>query len=370
MRDKNFNPYQYIPFIIIVFIFAKLIFDENILSWIMSSLKPVIFVLIIIYLLSPLVKLFQEKTNFNRTYCVILSYVSILLLLIFFILLIVPSITNSINSLIKTLPSSSKQFINYLNSLPFLNNFIDLKDLDNVIETIESIILNFSSNILKYSDTIISSVSSFISTFTLIILALLMAFYALKDTDNIGENIESFIVVFFPKYISTRIIRVAKLTDRALKKFLVGKLYTCIILGALISIGIVIFNIITPFRIPYAPLMGVIIGLTNIIPYVGPIIGTIPCLLLALFSGVWESVGLLTIVLIMQQIDNLIVSPKILGETVGLKPFWVILSVTVGGTLFGAIGMVLSVPIFSVVLHLIEEKMDTYYQSEKKNKKI
>jgi predicted PurR-regulated permease PerM len=284
-------------------------------------------------------------------------------------MLIIPSITNSINTLIKTLPTNSRRFVNYLGTIPYINNLIDLNNLDTIFNTIESLILNYSSNILQYSDTIILSVSSFISTLTLIIMSLLMAFYALKDTNDIWRNIEDFIVVFFPKNVSYKIIRVSKLTDRSLKKFLVGKLYTCIILGALTSFGIVVFNIISPFTIPYAPLMGVIIGLTNIIPYVGPIIGTVPCIMLALFSGFWEAVGILTIILIMQQIDNIIVSPKILGETVGLKPFWVILSVTVGGTLFGALGMVLSVPITSVILHLIDEKMENYYASKKKEKK-
>jgi predicted PurR-regulated permease PerM len=104
--------------------------------------------------------------------------------------------------------------------------------------------------------------------------------------------------------------------------------------------------------------MGFIIGITNIIPYIGPFIGTIPCLIFALFSGFWEAIALLAIILIMQQIDNIIVSPRILGNSVGLKPFWVVASVTIGGSFFGAAGMILSVPIASVILTLVMEKIN------------
>jgi predicted PurR-regulated permease PerM len=93
---------------------------------------------------------------------------------------------------------------------------------------------------------------------------------------------------------------------------------------------------------------------------VGPLIGTIPCLFLALLSGFGEVVALLVIVLVSQQIDNIFISPKILGSTVGMNPFWIVFSVVVGGILFGAIGMVLFVPLTSVILKLANERIDHY----------
>lgn len=356
-KNNNFDPYKYIPFIIIVFLIAKFIFKSGNLTWFVSSFKSLIFASVIIYLLSPVVRIIKTKLKFRHTLSVLLTYFIVFAFISLFIVLIVPTITDSVNSLVNNIPSTG-EISNFINGL-FVSNLISPEQINSFIQTLEQSIVNFSSNILSFSTQLISSITNVISNIALLFLSLFMAFYALKDSEEMRPKLRRLVRAFLPQKYAEWTLRVARLTDTALKKFLIGKIYTCLILGLLVSISIYIVNLVTPLKIPYAPLMGFIIGITNIIPYIGPFIGTVPCLIFALFSGFWEAIGLMIIILVMQQIDNIIVSPKILGNSVGLKPFWVVASVTIGGSFFGAIGMILAVPIASVILTLVMEKIDT-----------
>lgn len=275
--------------------------------------------------------------------------------------MIVPSIIDSVQLLSQNLSTyNQNEIIAFVKSLPFISNYVDFATLNDFLNNTEQYFINYSSNILKYSSSVLSSIGSVLTTFVLIVFALFMSFYALKDIHNIDEKMEDFIKAFFSDNAAHKILRIAKLTDAAIRKYLIGKLYTCLILGILVGIGISIVNIVTPLHIPYMPLIALIIGISNLIPYVGTIFGTIPCLLMALLSGFWESVVLLLIVIVVQQIDNMIITPKIIGDSVGVKPFWVIVSILAGGSLFGPVGMIISVPIISVILYLVEERVKDY----------
>lgn len=358
-NNNKFDPYKYIPFIIIIFLIAKFIFKPGNLTWFFSSFKSLIIAAIIIYLLSPVVRAIKTKLKFRHTLSVLLTYILVFAFIILFIMLIIPTISDSISLLVNNVQSvSTTEISDFINKL-FVTNLISPEKITEIIHMIEDSIVSFSSDLLSLSTQVISSIGIFISNIAILLLSLFMAFYALRDWDEISPKLTKFVRAVLPKKYADWTIRVAKLTDKALKQFLIGKLYTCIILGLLVSIGIYIVNLVSPLKIPYAPLIGFIIGITNIIPYIGPFIGTVPCLIFALFSGFPETLALLAIILIMQQIDNIIVSPKILGSSVGLKPFWVVASVTIGGSFFGAAGMILSVPIASVILTLVMEKVNS-----------
>lgn len=350
-----FDPYKYIPFIIIIFLIGKFIFKTGNLTWFVNSFRSLIFASIIIYLMSPAVRLIKTKLKFKHTLSVLFSFLIVLAFIVLFIMLIVPTIQSSVKSLLANLPDTD-QLLDYINN-SFLNKYLNQDTIDQLVETLQQSILRFSSNIVSLSTSVVLSIKGFISNLALIILSLFMAFYALRDSEEIRPKLKRLIRAFLPKKYADWTLRVGRLTDNALKQFLIGKMYTCVILGLLVSIAIYVVNMLSPLNIPYAPLMGLIIGITNIIPYIGPFIGTIPCILFALFSGPWEAIALLLIVIVMQQIDNMIVTPKIIGNSVGLKPFWVVASVTVGGSFFGAIGMILAVPVASVIITLVEEHM-------------
>ncbi len=360
MSRKNFA--IYFSFALLLMLSVKFFFLEDGLSWIIGGLKPVLYVLIIIYLINPLVNFIERHTKMNRTICVASAFIIVILIIAGFVSLIVPSLVDSIRTISNNLPKNNEQFLEIVSKLPVITYFIDTSSLSAFLTAMGDYLRSVGDYVMNYSFEIITSVKDFLKAFFILILSAIMAFHALKGHDNIGDAIEDASRAFLPDKFGDHFFHIMKLFDNSFKKFLIGKLYTCFILGIIVTLLILLINLISPagIKIPYAPLIGFIIGITNIIPYIGPLLGTIPCLFLTVLAGFWEAVVLLIIILGAQQIDNIIVSPKILGSSVGLKPFWVILAVTIGGSLFGAIGMVLFVPLTAVLLKLATERIEAY----------
>lgn len=351
---------RYLVLATLILLIAQFIFTGQI-AVVARAFRPFIYASVFIYIFGPFANFLYRKTHWNRILCVVLTYILFFIFVGLFILMIVPSIIDSVQNLTQNITSFNEaQVIRFVQGIPFLSNYINTSSLRDFLNNIEIYVVDYSSNIIHYSSTVLSSIGSIITTIVILIFSIFMSFWALKDTKNIGEKLEDFVHAFFNENTAFHIIRISKLTDNSIRKYLIGKLYTCLILGIMVGIGITIVNIVTPLHIPYMPLIALVIGISNLIPYVGTIIGTIPCLLMALLSGFWESVVLLLIVIIVQQIDNIIITPKIIGDSVGLQPFWVIVSITAGGYLFGPLGMIISVPIVSVILYLVEERIKTY----------
>ena len=145
---------------------------------------------------------------------------------------------------------------------------------------------------------------------------------------------------------------VAHLTDRTFGRFFIGKIFDSLIIGVL---SFVVFWI---FRMPYYPLLSVIVCITNVIPYFGPIIGAIPCVILVMTDSIAKATLLAVLILIIQQLDGNVIGPKILGNATGLSSLWVVVSITVIGSFFGFVGMLIAVPLFSVLYTLVKEKTE------------
>ncbi|MDA3845071.1 MAG: AI-2E family transporter [Vallitaleaceae bacterium] len=366
--SKELSLTKYFIIFILSALIAKFLWQEG-LTLINNAFKPLIMALIFIYLLDPLADFLNRKTKLSRQWSVIVSYIAMFGFMVLFGFMVIPSIINSTKHLLNNMDGYTESaFMGMLNKVPLLSSYIDISSLEALLLDIETLIVSYSSDILNYSTNILASIGSVLWGVVLFLMALLMSFFALKDSDHIGKKLEDILMAYLPDELALKIIRVAKLTDSAIKKYLVSKLYTCLILGVLVFISILLVNWLSPFDIPYVPLMAFIVGLSNLIPYVGWLIA-IPAMLLAFLAGIGEGIALLAIIVLTQQIDNLIISPKVVSEHVGLKPFWVIVSITIGGSLFGAVGMIVSVPVVSVLLKLIEEHV-TQYQAQKKQQAI
>ena len=134
-----------------------------------------------------------------------------------------------------------------------------------------------------------------------------------------------------------------KYIDKMFSGFINGKIVDSII------IGILTFIVLSIFRMPYALLISVIVGITNIIPYFGPFMGAIPSALIILMIDPIKGFWFIVIIIIIQQLDGNVIGPKILGESTGISSFWVLFSILLFGGLFGFVGMVIGVPLFAVI---------------------
>lgn len=171
--------------------------------------------------------------------------------------------------------------------------------------------------------------------------------YLLADKERLKRQAASICTRLLGETRTSRLCETARLVGSTFERFLTSQMTESVILGGLCFLGMVIF------RFPYPVLMSVIIGITNIVPYVGPIIGTVPCVGILLLAEPKKALWFLLFVIVLQQAESNLIFPRIVGKSVGLPPTWVLAAVVVGGGLFGAAGMLLCVPLTAVLYALL-----------------
>ena len=142
---------------------------------------------------------------------------------------------------------------------------------------------------------------------------------------------------------------VNRLTSKMFNSFIFGKALDSLVIGIVCYICMVVMNM------PYAPLIGVVVGVTNMIPVFGPFLGAIPCAIILLLIDPIKAIEFVIFILILQQVDGNIIGPYILGDSMGLPTLWIMFAILIGGALFGVAGMFLGVPVFSVIYVLVRE---------------
>ena len=195
------------------------------------------------------------------------------------------------------------------------------------------------------------------------ILALIIAFYMLMDKESFKEGVEKLLSVVMLDESVIKIKDFGREADELFGKFIVGKSIDSFIIGCMCLIGLSLMNI------RYALLLAVMVGITNMIPYFGPFIGGVPAVLVTFFDSPVKALWVILFILALQQFDGLFLGPKILGDSVGLSPFWIIFSIVVGGGIAGVLGMFLGVPIFAIIRLLTIRIIDKQLEKKKNRTK-
>ena len=196
------------------------------------------------------------------------------------------------------------------------------------------------------SDSMINVAGIFMNLF----IGLVVAIYLLYGRRKFRKQGKLLLYSLFKERWADKIVEEIRFADRVFSGFIGGKLLDSAIIGGICYIGMMIMGL------PYAILISVIVGVTNIIPFFGPFIGAIPCaLLLLLGSNPWDALYFLIFIVILQQVDGNIIGPKILGNTTGVSSFWVLFSILLFGGLWGLVGMVIAVPLFGVIYDIIRK---------------
>lgn len=373
--------------VIIASIFAIFAFINirdviGIVSKLLHILSPIIYGIVISYLLSPCVNKFHnmfERVISNRSKNIshktnwkisrILSLFATLFLTIVIIStiigMIIPQLLKSIMGFIENFPVYFDNTIINANKLlddnPSYLRIVDII-LSNLKLNIDSI-YNQIEGILPTINTLITSVTSsivgIIDVFKNVFIGLIISIYLLYSKERFLAQIKKLTYAFMRKDYAENLFLSAKHTHKIFSGFIVGK-----ILDSLI-IGVLCFIVMSIFKWPFAILISVIIGVTNIIPFFGPFIGAIPSAIIILLVKPITCLYFIIFILILQQFDGNILGPKILGESTGLSCFWVIFAILVAGGMFGFIGMVIGVPCFAVIYSFV--KITVKNSLEKKN---
>lgn len=337
----------------------------------LKTLTPFVIAFFIAYILNPLVKridrlyqrlIFKDKFTSGRkylsiatTYVIVLSFITITLLYI------TPELLKTVKDIDNTYSSISiaeieTKITNLLNELEDKFPSLDIKIIEDKVN-------DFIPDLFSYCTTLLTNLLSIsfsiVKTFINVLLSIVISCYMLADKNTLRHNFKRVLYALFPSPKANYIVETLKECNTIFSSFIIGKSIDSLI------IGVICFVVMTLLKLDYAILLSVIVGITNMIPYFGPFIGAIPGIIIYLFINPVEALIFGIMIFALQQFDGLYLGPKILGESTGLTPLWVIFGITVGGASAGVIGMFLGVPITAVVAYLLNKYINTRLEHKK-----
>lgn len=338
----------------------------NVFGFVSNILSPIILGFILAYITTPIlnfiesrivVPLFkkcksktEEKKDGIRALSVAFTAVFFVLLVYSFIHLFIAQIVPSIKEIIENFDIYTNNIIAYVNNL--LEDNPSLREyFNNLIESYSSDLQSWLNNsLLPQITTIVKSVSlSVISVLAFLwdfVIGFILSIYILFSKDIFANQAKKLTYSLFEKERANNILADSRFIHKTFIGFLSGKVIDSAIIGVICFIGTSILGT------PYAALVSLIIGVTNIIPFFGPFLGAIPCSVLIFVVTPMQplnTVYFVIFILLLQQFDGNILGPKILGDSTGLSSFWVIFAITIFGGIFGVAGMVIGVPTFAVL---------------------
>jgi predicted PurR-regulated permease PerM len=314
-----------------------------------ALITPFIYGFFIAYLVNWVYKFFKETIFSKMTekpgkYCALsLAYLSVLTIIGFIIAIVTPQIVESAGKLMKHLYvmlNNDKSFIyNCLNIIGINDSSIEKsvsEVLENLLGDLENVISKMVAPVCEITTKLVTELYNWL-------LGFIISVYLLSSKEKLLLQLKKVVDLFIPKRIIATMMEILKLSHKKVGRFLVTKIVNAFIIGILCFIITCIFNI------PYSPLISVIAGITNIIPFLGPLIGAVLGIFIVLTEDYLKAVWFAVFIFVLQQIDANVIGPRLLGSSIGLSGFWIIFSVIIGGGLFGILGMMLGVPIFSVI---------------------
>ena len=303
-------------------------------------------------------KIFKtEKTKkLVPIFSLITSWILFILGICIFLNVLIPRISNAVTTLINKFPEFLNDLVRLLNKNKMTKRFADdVQDYiysvnwNKSLEQIKDYFLGEAGNIFTKTTSIINSVSS---TLVTIVAAIVFSVFVLINKKDLKIFSNRIIYSLFKKENADEINKVASLSYSSFASYINSKALSSLILGILVFIGMLIL------KIPFAAMAAILVAIADFIPYVGPLIATIIMMILIFIESPFQSLVFLIFLLIAQQVQGSIIYPAIAGKTIGLPSIWVIVSIAIGGSLFGIVGMLVSIPIASILYTLMNEKMD------------
>ena len=294
------------------------------------------------------IKIISKKARIMSIFTV---YIIVLLLFVILINFILPVVLESVQDLINNIQNYFEIAIDNYNNLPE-DHILKGEIVNNAIQSIKNININQYFQLDKILEYAFSAIGAVISLFDIFV-AIIVSIYILAERTQILEFIKRLAEATLKEKTYKNVGKYFNNTNEIFFKFVASQLVDAVVIGVLITIAMTIMGI------KYAPFLGFLIGLFNMIPYFGAIIAVAVSAIITLITGgISQTIWMLIVVIILQQIDANIINPKIVGQSLKISPLLVIFAVTVGGAYFGILGMFLAVPIFTVIKLLIEEYID------------
>lgn len=326
-------------------------FVSNVISKLFNALFPFILGIVLAFVLNifmvkiekKLKKISKDKINdrLNRMLSITITILLFIFVITFILLELIPELVNNMESLIKNIPIMFKKIEDYLLKIvkdypdiqkSIINMFNDTTNINDILKQILNYLVNGSINIIT------SFISSVISIFT----ALVFACYMLSQKEYLIRGIKKVLNAYLSKRKTDKIFSIATLSNNTFSKFISGQCLEALILGT------IFFVILSIFKFPYALLISLLTCITALIPIFGALIAMCIGTILILTISPVKAIVFMVLFIVIQQIEGNLIYPKVVGKSVGLSPIWTLLAVTVGGSLFGVVGMLIGLPLASI----------------------
>lgn len=364
----------------IVCYFAFLRFSDicDAIKSILGLLRPFVYGLVIAYLLNPIMMFVEKytvpflKKHFKRekfvakaarTIGVFSSLIFMIAIISALLNMVVPELAKSIYELVMNLPIQITDFVKRIETIQVENTTINQILKEAVIRGTEMLENWVQTDLLKQTNLLVTglttSVINVVNVLFDVVLGIFVSVYALYGKEEfLAQGRKIIYAVMSPKRANLT-LHICRKTNTIFGGFIIGKIIDSAIIGVLCFIGVSVL------KMPYALLVSVFVGVTNIIPYFGPFIGAIPCAILILIVDPLKGLYFIIFIFLLQQLDGNLIGPTILGDSTGLSAFWVLFSILVFGGLFGVVGMIVGVPTFAVFYYVIN--LFLRHKLEKKN---
>lgn len=356
--------YTCVTILLAIPLFLAVVFPGPVLGFaggLLDALSPVFIGFAVAYLLFPICEFFEKKVfgfiekkkprpRLRRIAAVALTLLVVTAFIVFFVWMLVPQIQASYRNLEATFDTYLNKASDYLASLsdniegekPIFDSAALLDHIGELIDGLFEKIGNFGAHAVEYS-------SKFVSTLSKIVVSLIFTVYIMLEKNSLAARIGSAASTLLPKRKKAFLGKWIDFADKSFGGFISGKLLDAIIITL---INFIVFGLA---GIPYYPLVSLICGVTDVIPYFGPFIGAVPCAFIVLIADPIKAFWFIVLTLVIQQLDGNLIGPKILGEKIGVDSLLIIIAITISGGLWGLLGMFIGVPLFAVIYQAVKE---------------
>lgn len=352
--------------IVIIFAFIYIKDIINILGYIIKLFMPFIIGLGIAFVLNVLVNVVEKKWLKNwkvsamtkRAVSLIAALTIVVGFFVFLLFLIIPNLQNTIAIFADNIPAYTENLQDLLNSLG-----IDTNIINEVSEVFKALGDSASSYIMENSNQVLETTlgiaTNVVTGFINVTIGIVFAIYFLAQKEKISGQVDNLMHAYLPEKIIAKIQDIASLSNKIFSNFVGGQCIEAIIIGFLCFLGMFIL------RLPYASTISVLVGFTALIPVFGAFIGTIIGAFLIFMISPLQALIFIIFILVLQQLEGNLIYPKVVGKSVGLPGIWVLVAVTIGASINGVLGMLLSVPIVSIIYSVMATNIR--YRLKEKN---
>ena len=327
------------------------------ISWLVNITFPILLGIVMALVLNvpmrPIEKhLHIKKEKAKRPVAIVLSLVLVLGIFTGIAFLVFPEIVDTIRLVAQIVMSGIDQAASWEQTIDFsrlpFGEYLQQIDIDwmQLKNNLEQWTISQRNVLLQQAAGAVSSVASGFMNF---FIGLVFSIYVLANKEKLKRQTLRLIRVWFPQKFGSALVHVASVCNRSFRNFIAGQAMEAVILGMLCTIGMLIL------RLPYAPMIGALVGVTALIPIVGAFIGTIVGAFLILTVSPFKAFIFVVFLIILQQLEGNLIYPKMMGARINLPAIWVFAAVTIGGNLAGPVGMLLGVPAASAAYELLKE---------------